>query len=363
MSNVIRDVVTDLLDEIGRDQLKDLMFEPIDMADVEQHLARLSVLAAPSYLPIAVYDGSLLAIHLWPGRDIRESPIVYLPHDEHGAQYICKDLTKLPCGLWLWVARYFKERQEILRNAVETITANIAGAQPVSEELWSLLTESPSFEPTWWTPDCSEHTERAWHIGDVGHPFVGLPRIPFEATAEHAISLLQPFVNERSDCPELLSILLAAYAKAGMEPDRESILNVLSAEAWRRLECLLSGFWRLRGRGVCEWDATLRSIEDPEALLEGTEYHALAGHPDTYSEEDEQGPNTLIRLAQQFRETGDREVELRQLRNAALLQVLVWGGWRPQLAELIAESCAAIAPNSPASHLALESARVSPQRA
>src|SRR5262249_16550922 len=157
------------------------------------------------------------------------------------AQFVCDRFTKLPTALWLWVGRYFKDDPEVLRRAVETVAAGIPGAKRPPEALWPLLKRSPKFTPPLWAPDADRYTNQAWMIADVGFPFVGMPRLRESMTPKKALSLLEPFVASRPDAPELLSVLLATQAEAGIPRRPQGVLKVLSAEAWRNLSCVIDG--------------------------------------------------------------------------------------------------------------------------
>ncbi len=147
----------------------------------------------------------------------------------------------------------------------------------------------------------------------------------------------------------------------GLSIQADDVFKILSAEAWRELSCCLDGLWRRRGEGICEWDCTLRNIEDPESVLSGTPFEALIGHPNTYSGKDKEGSRTLLRVAEAFRKDGDRQGELRQRRNAATLSLITLGEYSTEDSMAIAQVCDAIAPDSLAATVARESARVHEQ--
>ncbi len=114
---VLHTSLTAILETIGRQPLTDLLFTPIAPEELDWYLAQLSDVAAPAYLPFADSNSQVLALHLHPARRIEQSPVVYLDPDTQRIQFVCADLTRLPTGLWLWMARYFKDRPDDLRQA------------------------------------------------------------------------------------------------------------------------------------------------------------------------------------------------------------------------------------------------------
>jgi hypothetical protein len=226
----------ELLDLVSRKALQTLLFDPVEPEELDWHLTRLSHRVAPAYLPFAADDSGVLAVHLWPGRDVADSPFVYVGEDQLELHYLCDGLHNLPATLWLWMGRYFKKgKMPALREAVAEMAARIPGGQPVPDTLWPLLESAPDYEPTWWHADATETTTRAWQLAEVGHPFVGLPKPDYLAKPEEAIALLEPFMHQHRE-PELVSALLAAQIKAGQQVEQENVLLVLAAEAWRQSE-------------------------------------------------------------------------------------------------------------------------------
>jgi hypothetical protein len=356
-ANMLKEVVGDILNKTGRKPLKSLRFDIIKPKDLDQYIARLCVYVAPSYLPFATYDGGMIVFHLWPGRSIENSPILYISTDDQQAEFMCDKLSNLPSVLWLWVNSYFKQKSEVLHQATDQIAASIPRGQPVPQALWGLF----EYELNRWAGDGDDYTNQAWVVAGVDHPFAGGPMLSFIMENDEALPRLEPFVVTRPDVPELVSALLATRAKAGLSCQAEEVLKVLYAEAWRQLDCIYDGMWRKRGKGICEWDCTLSNLENPEAVLGNTSLKALIGHPNTYSGEDQEGSNTLLTVAKAFQDQGDNEAALRQLRNAATVSILTSGEYDDELANKIAETCDAIAPDSLAAAVARESVRVRKQ--
>jgi hypothetical protein len=353
--DLIRENAAELVEMIGR-PLKDLHISPVALDDQEEYLARLSFHVPPSYIPVASDDSGVFAIALWPGRDLLISPVVYVAHDEQGASFLCDPLQALPPAIWLWVSGYMKNDPDTLRRATNILTTTIPDGRSVKEGLWRFLARGPS---RW--DFKSEQANEGWAIADVGHPFAGVPPVNLMMEVDKALPLLESFVKARRNQPEVLAMYLAAKSKAGQPRHREDILSVLSAEAWRELGCMLRGFWRESGRGICEWDCTLKHTEDPEATFRGTPFEPLIGYPDTYSGEDKEGPTRLLAVADNFHKANDPAGELRQVRNAATLAILIAGEYPLDYAERIASVCDAIEKDSLAAAIARESARVHSQ--
>jgi hypothetical protein len=133
-------------------------------------------------------------------------------------------------------------------------------------------------------------------------------------------------------------MLIATRKKAGLYSDPDEILYVLSAEAWRS-PCIAQGMWRENGSGLCEWDSTLRYLDDPASLFNNTPYKPLIGHPETYSGADPKGPLTLAAVSEEFRARGDKENTLVQLRNAMAVAIQAMGRYPKELALAAAEVC------------------------
>jgi hypothetical protein len=355
-SNLLRLTVETIQSQVTPEILKALLFEAIQSLELDEYIARLTYFTSPSYLPFATYDGGMMAFHLWPGRDISQSPILYVPTDQPQALFVCDCLANLPTAIWLWVGRYFKDDLERLRQNIQALVENIPGARPVPDALWSLLEHNPG----WWSPNCSNYTNQAWATAGVGHPFAGKPEISWDAEPQEVLPQLESFVSSRANIPELVAVLLATRIRVGLQSSVEDVLKILSAEAWRNLDCIYTGSWRLEGGGLCEWDATLQGLENSGLLLDSP-FEVLINHKDVYSSNNRDGYELLISVAEAFRSLGDREGELRQLRNAATVSLITSGEYPIDLALRIAEVCDDISPNSLASAVARESSRVHEQ--
>jgi hypothetical protein len=354
--NKLSEAICNVLEQVGHENLQTLLFTPIEPSSLDEYVARLSYHVAPSYLPFMIDGGGIMAFHLWPGREISKSPITYISSDKQEAQFVCDKLASLPSALWLWICTYLRDRPEVLEQATNAIALSIPGAKPVPGSLWSFI----EHDPVRWDP-IDEYANRAWEIADLGHPFAGIPKLSFRMQPEEVLPLLASFIVSHPNVPELLSTLLDCQTKAGLAIQTDDALRVLSSEAWRDFSSHLDGRWRYGGQGVCEWDRTLRNLENLSNVLNSTPFESLIGHPDVYSGDNNEGSKLLIEVANTFQLLGDREGELRQLRNAATVSLITSGEYPIDLALRIADVCDAISPNSLAAAVARESARVHAQ--
>jgi hypothetical protein len=353
MEENLRNAVNSILEQIGHASLERLFFTPIQPLELNEYLARLSYHVSPSYLPFMTDSSGTMVVYLQPGRPIDQSPILYVGHDAQEARFVCDRLATLPAALWLWVCTYFREKPDVLRDVTATMTLSIPGGRAVPEALWAFI----DHDPVRWSPR-SRHANRAWELAEVGHPFAGAPDIEIAMPAQTVISLLEPFVAARREVPELVATLRDCRSKAGLPVSDEEVLTIFAAEGWRDLSTRFRGRWRRGGQGMGEWDCTLRHLEGPQRVLQNTPFAALIGHPATYSGEDRDGHRRLIEVASVFRQNGDREAELRQLRNAATIALFARGEYPADLAMAIAEVCDAITSDSLAATVARESARL-----
>lgn len=349
---IVQTALVSFLNDEARSALEVLGLANVEPEAPGSYLARLRF-ACPAYLPFATYDGSILGVHLWPGRPLEHSGVYYLPKDDQATKFICSARSDLPIGVWLWVAQYFKHRSSELRAAIATLELQIPDAHLLPAALWRLLEESPEGEPTWWSWDATSETRRAWQVGAVQHPFVDVPALGNVEDATEALQILAPHVKDHPDsAPEIVAALLACQLEAGQARDGELALRVLSAEAERGGATIFDGGWRASGAGLCEWDCTLQGLEFPDKVLKGTPFEPLLGAPETYSGTDEGGAERLVEVAARFRAKGDVAGELRQLRNAAWVEAMTSGEVSKELCLAMADSADRIAPGSLAAALA-----------
>ena len=70
----LREAIGSILDQIGREPLRELLFTPLEPKDMKEYLSRLSYHVAPSYLPFATDDSGTMIFHLWPAGNLRTHP-------------------------------------------------------------------------------------------------------------------------------------------------------------------------------------------------------------------------------------------------------------------------------------------------
>jgi hypothetical protein len=344
----LRIALTRLFTGDAREALASIGASVIDPASLREYWARLRF-ACPAYLPFATYDGSMLAIHLWPERAVEHSPIYYLPHDDQSATFLCATLADLPVGMWLWVARYFKDDPHVLQAALNRVAAAIPDAREVPARLWTILATAPAWEPTRWHTDSTPETREAWQVGAVRHPFADVPRFVELQDPAEVVAVLRPYVTQHPDAaPEIVAALVAAQREGQQPQSAELVLRVLSAEAERGGTTVFTGDWRVTGDGLAEWDSTLRALDDPARTLTRTPFESLA--PDTYARAG--GAARLVEVALGLRARGDAAGELRQLRNAAWVEALTEGEVSTTLCAALAESADRVAPGSLAAAVA-----------
>ncbi len=353
-SDQLRKEFDDFVQLVGK-PLERLKITSLSGSDLDEFIARVSFHVPPSYLPFASDDSGIFCLYTWPGIEILASPIVQVPSDSHEPRFLCDSPRTFPAAIWLWVSAYFDDDAELLRSATGELANAIAQAKSVPAALWNYLQDGP----VRWSAS-KESSNEAWRAAGVGHPFAGMPTLTFSTKVDTALPLLNAFMQQEERMPQVVAMYLATLAKAGKPRPIADILRVLSAEAWCNWECI-EGLWRVMGKGICEWDCTLRNTEDPEATFRGTPFEPLIGHPDTYSGEDKDGPKRLLAVADNFHKANDPAGELRQTRNAATLAILTAGEYPLDYAERIATVCDAIEKDSLAAALARESARVHSQ--
>jgi hypothetical protein len=324
--------------------------ETIPTAKLGEYIARLRFHVPPAHLPFATDSNGIFAFHLWPGRDLTESPVVHVATEQQNARFVCDSIRTLPAAIWLWVCTYFTNAPDTLRRATTELAEAIPRGKHVPEALWTFLEKDPV---RWDYKD--EVLNSAWQIAAVGHPFAGFPNPPDEAHATDVLSKIAAFAQAHSDVPEVQSCLLATRAAAGQVTEVADCLNVLGAEFWREISELGSGDWRINGMGICEWDCTLRLLSDN--VLASTPFAPLVGCSDAYRQADAEGAKRLVRVAEAFESSHDLPAALRQFRNAASLLILAGGEYPRALAIRMGQVCDGISGGSLAAELARESAR------
>lgn len=368
IENELRQHQDKLIATIGGEALSQLRIHPIEGRELDQWLAWSVRHAAPSYLPLATEDGSVIGLYVQPDRSIEDSPVVYLPASRQDAILMANELSTLSVALWLWVARYFnhsKEARERLERATDAIRKNVGGA-PIPEAVWRILDEAledeedpmAKYEPSWWHTTTSSYTVRAWSHAPLNHAYIGMPGLEYDAEVTEALKAFEPFLESRREIPDILAIYLRVRLQAGKSIDRKDVLTVLGSECWIHRHRLRRGSWLAQGKGLENYDAILQNLPDRKSILSGTRFEALIDHPEAYSGKDPEGPDLLVEIADSYSDDGDHKGALRQLRNAALLSHFAKGGVTPELAGRIADTCAEIAEGSLAEKVARRSTQL-----
>jgi hypothetical protein len=338
-----------VFEPMARRALTEVDVQPLDRRHFRQALAQLREHVPPAYLPFATFDGSPLALHLFPGRALNKSPIVYVGIGSRSPQFVCNELQSLPVGIWLWVAAYYKHRPDALRDATSKLSDSIPNARRVPDALWTILAQAPEGEPTWWGSRPEQATREAWQVGDVGHPFALLSDIDDE-NADHALEQLQAVTdNEDHPAPQVLSARIAAHLELGRPTERTAVLALLSSEAWLGGEPAFIADWLSAEDGLGEWSRALRAAA---GLLRGTPFERLESHPNTYSGSDPEGPSLLAAVAGDFAARADPAGEVKQLRNSAFVSLFTTRAYDSAACDALANACDRSTPGSPAATLA-----------
>ena len=343
----IRRAIESVLEHLDAKALNALLVAPIEPAEAEEFLVRVFHHCAPSYLPFATDDSGTFVIHLRPMRELFASPILYIPHDEQDAQFLCSCFAKLPSALWLWASAFLSQQTDRLRIGVETLTATIPNAEAVPKELWSFL----DADPVRWSFQ-KQAVNQAWAVANVGHPFAGMPTISVFDSPEDALNRLQPFLEEEPQSVEALATLISIRAELGLAPENHDVLHVLCSECWRNTGSFFRGLWKTQGTGLADWDTTLKSLHQPSEYLELTSLSLIGDSTDVYTGASVTGAEKLEQVAMNFRINENYVTELNQLRNAAALRLMTEGECPVQLSEQITEACEHIQKNSLAAALA-----------
>ena len=347
----IWNAVDTLLSAKAKAALSDLDIEPVDESSMVHILARLRSHVPPAYLPFATFEGAPLAFHLLPGRELSDSPIVYIGIGSRSPRFVCSSLADLPIGAWLWIAAFFRSRIAQLRQGIDILSQEIEDGRKVPPELWHLLEQAPENEPTWWGYGASRTTTETWTKADVGHPFAELYQLDIENSSKVVPKLQSVFQKTGTAAPQLLSALLTAQEASGEKPDQDVALRLLAAEAWLGGEPALRTDWHFAEDGLGEWSLALKACD--EETLVGTPFEPLSDHPEVYTGSDPLGPDLLREVSCRFGERGDNITEVRQLRNSAFVSLFVKGNYSADDCNKIAAACDRVSQGSLAQQLTL----------
>jgi len=341
-----------ILNLINRKALENLMFEPVEDDLLIEVIARLCRLVSPAFLPIGRDSDGVLAIHLWPGREIEVSPFVYIYNsDYNGPEFVCNELASFPRAMWLRNAAYFTSEQEKLKETMSLMYAKIPKVKKVPELFWSKIEESFS---RWSYNDPISDT--LWKEADLGHHLAGVPIIDSIAEPEDALKIIEGYIKKQSFISiELLSIFLGAQAENEISVSKESILKIIEKEAWSSYDNEVIGYWKVSGEGIATFDAAMKSIDDLERVLGGSLFSPLIETPDVYTGQNPKGFVKLLKVAVSYKKGNDFELYLKQLRNATVVSIMNMSSYDDAIAELNIEACKLLDPDSLATALAIVS--------
>lgn len=350
----ISQALAEVLDTVGRDHLSQLNFRPVTPATLDEALAQTFDRVSPSFLPLAVESSKTLAVHLYPGRALADSPLVLVDSGERGAKQLCSRLANLPGTLWLWSLSYFEDEVDVLDAAAGGMAGSIPGANYPREALSEFEEEEEAVSA--WSMDVAD-SARAWRLADPDHPWAHLV-IDEDAwdilSAEDAHPRLSDMLARGPGSPEEVAQAIGCGVLAGIAATPEDSIRVFSAEAFRNLSIGAYGQWSTRGDGVRLWDGLLQRL-GPDVLA-GTPYEALAAVPRAYSGSEAAGVAALTRVANAARDAGDQPAALAQLRNAALVSLMAFGELPAPLFVRLAGACDRVSPDSLAAAVARHAA-------
>jgi hypothetical protein len=346
----IANAVTELLDTVGRDHLSSLHLRPVSPESLDGTLARTFDKVSPSFLPFAVEDAKTLAVHLWPGRALADSPIVLIDKGERGATQLCSRLATLPSTLWLWELTYFEDELDVLDAACGGMATGIPDAHYPRGAFVEF--EEEEDEVSRWQMTKAE-SGRAWKLVDPGHPFAHLALDEDEwdyLPGDEAYPRLRAMFEDGPGTPEELAQLVGCGLMAEIQPTVEDASAVLGAEAFRRVRLGGYGPWVARGDGLQMWDGVLSRLDS--ALLSGSLFESLSSVPRAYSGAEKAGVAALARVANAARDAGRHDIALAQLRNASLVALMTFGELPPPLFARLAGGCDRISDGSLAAAVA-----------
>ncbi len=301
----------------------------------------------------------LIGLYLRPGVGFSTSPVVLLDRDSMEVRVVASSFTRVRSALVLVAAQWLDDWRRVL-DASERFGSDVSYLRPVSPEFAAEVrrTEPESLEL--WRANIREDSKRLWRHADLEHPFAHLDQVPFDDDPTDAAQQIDAFVREHPRTPELVAMQLCTYARAGRALRADAVRTVLAAEAWRERKVLMVGYWRVMGKGLGEWDATLKAAADLNGALTGP-FERLRSHPRLYSGEDDEAVDVLVEVGREFERAGDWETALNQYRNAAAVAGLS-GAYlgrvtRQEVHDAIANACDQIEPGCLAAEVARVSAR------
>lgn len=356
---MIEATLTSLIASESKAALELLQMVPIGPSDVRQELGQLGAFAQPAYLPLARASDSVLAIHVRPGTELSASSVVLLDCDTTEVRIVAGSLANVRHALILVGALWMDDWERVIA-AAERFGDGVSYLQPVSPDVAAQARQVEPRSVGLWRADAGDDVVRLWRHAGLAHPFAHITKIPFDEEPVDAVRQVDAFVRSPSSTPELVALQICTRARAGRPPGAEAVRTVLSAEAWRERRVLLVGYWRVMGKGIGEWDATLQVASEAEGALTGP-FERLRAHPRLYSGEDDEAADVLFEVARDFERAGDWETALNQYRNAAAVAGLS-GAFlgrvtRDACFEAIAHACDHIQRDSLAAEIARASAR------
>lgn len=343
--------VKKILDLINRQALENLMFEPVEDDFLKEVIARLCRITSPAFLPVARDSDGVIAIHLWPGRDLQSSPFVYIYNTDYSPEFVCDQLASFPRAMWLRNAAYFTSEVEKLKDTMNLMYIKIPEVKKVPESFWEQI--EGRFSRWSYTNSISGSM---WKEAELGHHLVDVPIIDSLEEPEIALKIIKDYIDKQSFISiELLSIFLGAQAENGISIAKENVLKILEKEAWSSFDDQVMGYWKISGEGISTFDTAMKSIDDLERVLGDTIFSPLIEVPNLYTGKNPKGFIKLLKVAVNCKKEKNLELYLKQLRNSTTLSIMSMSGYDDAMAELNIDACKLLDADSLATALAIVS--------
>lgn len=314
--------------------IEQICLNPIDSSNLDDLLARSLNVFSPVFLPVFERDGNLYAVHLQPKVSWQESAWVELPHDAAEPNLVATRFQYLPSGL-IVPPHLQSSRLEEVWDSLQLFVASLPGAKMPHKE--------PLLDP---------YAEIAFLRSQID---------PLDGAAKIANAIRRP--TPREQFPELVeailqelpddTLTLAAAAVVRAKTDHADsltpALEVITSEVFL-------GFKYTNRLIVAESAAELLELIRPIAMAGIDDGSPLALLKDTSFKESKTTAR-LIEVATQFRNLGNEDQALNQLRNGATLAG-IYGKLDADWCEALAKQAQRAQPDSLAAALASLAAEV-----
>jgi len=267
----------------------------VSASNLDELLARSLSVFSPVFLPVFERDGDIYAIHLQPKVSWQQSAWVYLPHDAAEPVLVASRLQYLPSGI---IVPYLPtDRVEAIWDSLQSLVDCIPGATMPEKE--------PLLDPD------AEIAFLRTHLD----PLDGAARIanaisrptPKEQVPERVEAIMQ----ELPDDTLTLAATALLRAEIGYADPLMPALKVITSEVFL-------GFRYVNRWIVADSASELLELIRPIAMP-GIDEESPLALLKAFSFNEPETASVLLEVATQFRNLGDEEQALNQLRNGATL--------------------------------------------